>query len=140
MTTKFLDNKFALSKLIVVVFPMKTAFGRFSSLPPIPSPPQNCKFYFYCRLVISALTGSLQHLDGDRLRIQLRKLPVNKLPIRQCLEKGAAETDVKSGLSKGAWDAENEQREANCINLRHPIYMAPIGGSFCTSMSPINGH
>ena len=33
-----------------------------------------------------ALTGSLQHLDGERLRIQLRKLPVNKLPIGECLK------------------------------------------------------
>ena len=34
---------------------------------------------------VPALTGGLQHLDGERLRIQLRKLPVNKLPVRQCL-------------------------------------------------------
>ena len=32
-----------------------------------------------------ALTGSLQHLDGERLRIQLRKPTVNQLPARQNL-------------------------------------------------------
>ena len=34
---------------------------------------------------VTALTGSLQNLDGERLRIQLRKLPVSKLPVRACL-------------------------------------------------------
>ena len=33
----------------------------------------------------AALTSSLQHLDGERLPIQLRKLPGNELPLRQCL-------------------------------------------------------
>ena len=28
---------------------------------------------------VLALMGSLQHLDGERLRIQLQKLPVKKL-------------------------------------------------------------
>ena len=31
------------------------------------------------------LTEGLQHLDGERLRIQLQILAVNKRPVKQCL-------------------------------------------------------
>ena len=55
MTTKFLDNKFALSIFIVVAFPKKNpAFlDDFPLCPQAPSPPQKRKFYFYCRLAVS---------------------------------------------------------------------------------------
>ena len=33
----------------------------------------------------ATLTCILQHMDGERLRIPLRKLPVNTLPVRQFL-------------------------------------------------------
>ena len=85
MTTKFLDNKnFHFQNFIVVAFPTKTSvFGRFSSLPPSPSPPQKRKIYFYCRLAVSEcekvrqpfsffpeniLTQKLLHPSGRRPR------------------------------------------------------------------------
>ena len=41
---------------IVMAFPTKNSvFGRFSSLPPRPPPPQKRKFYFNCRLAVSEL-------------------------------------------------------------------------------------
>ena len=55
MTTKFLDDKICTFKILLSWrFPRKTAFWTiFLSAPHAPSPPQNSKFYFYCRLAVS---------------------------------------------------------------------------------------
>ena len=54
MTTKFLDNKICIFKAYCRdVSHEKQRFGRFSSLPRRPHPPENRKFYFYCRLAVS---------------------------------------------------------------------------------------
>ena len=55
MTTKFLDNKIALSKLYCRgVSHENSVFGRFSSLPLGP-PPSKAKILFYCRLAVSEI-------------------------------------------------------------------------------------
>ena len=70
MTTKFLDNKIRTFKILLSWrFPRKTAFWTIFLCPQCrpPPPPQNCKFYFYCRLAVSELGGkNLSHSDLGR--------------------------------------------------------------------------
>ena len=55
-----------------MTFPMKNNFGQFSSLPPLPTPPpENRKFYFYCRLAFSDL-GLYMSFWGERPDDHLR--------------------------------------------------------------------
>ena len=57
MTTKFLKIKLHFQNLIGMALPMikkkNSIFGRFSYLPPMPSPHQKYKYYFSCRLAVS---------------------------------------------------------------------------------------
>ena len=65
MTTKFLDNKIALSKSYCRgVAHEKQRFGRSSCLPPrCPQPLKKRKFYFYCHLAVSDEAG--QRLESS---------------------------------------------------------------------------
>ena len=74
MTTKFLDNKFALSKFYCRgVSHEKQCFGRFSSLPPRPHPLKKRKLYFYCRLAVS------ERWDGKKGRKEGRAKSAQKI-------------------------------------------------------------
>ena len=54
MTTKFLDNKIFIFKILLSWrFPWKIAFRTIFPSAPLPTPPEKCKFYFYCRLAFS---------------------------------------------------------------------------------------
>ena len=72
MTTKLLDNKICTFKILLSWhFPReKQRFGRYSSLPPFPSPPQRRKFYFYCRLAFFMLGDSRESIRANHSQIE----------------------------------------------------------------------